>query len=76
MSCCDVDAIVQIDARGQLVLPKEVRARFGLEQGGKLAVVVVSKENVPCCISLMPVGALSDSVRSVLEPVFTAEQHA
>jgi len=64
----DVEAIVSVDGRGQLVLPKEVRAALGLEAGSKLAVVVMRQGGTPCCISLMPVGALEDSVRVVLNP--------
>ena len=71
MGCCEVDAIVQVDSRGQLVLPKEVREKFGLEKGGKMAVVVMSQNDTPCCISLVPAATLSNSVQSVIEPLFS-----
>lgn len=74
MSCCDVDAIVQVDARGQIVLPKDVRAKFGLEEGGKLALIVMSNGDAPCCISLMPAAALSAPIESVLQPVFGGKE--
>ena len=64
----DVEAIVSVDGRGQLVLPKEIRVALGLEAGSKLAVVVMRQGGTPCCISLMPVGALEDTVREVLNP--------
>ncbi len=38
-SCCKVDALVTIDGRGQIVLPKDIRARAGIEGGDKLAVI-------------------------------------
>jgi len=63
-----VEAIVSVDGRGQVVLPKEVRVALGLEAGSKLAVVVMRQQGAACCISLMPVGALEDSVREVLNP--------
>lgn len=68
MDAYDVEAIVTVDARGQVVLPKEVRDSLDLEQGSKLAVVVMRHGGTPCCISLMPVAALEESVRAVLEP--------
>lgn len=69
-----MDAIVQVDSRGQIVLPKEVRARFGLEEGGKLALIVMNDGNAPCCISLMPVTSLSAPIESVLQPVFGGKE--
>lgn len=73
MSQFAMDAIVTVDARGQLVLPKDVRKHFGLENGGKLALVTMRSNGKPCCISLMPVAALADSVHGLLQPVFSGE---
>ena len=30
-SCCRVDALITIDGRGQILLPKDIRARAGIE---------------------------------------------
>ena len=68
-ACCDVVAIVSVDARGQLVLPKEVREIAGIGAGDKLAVVVMSSDGAVCCLSLMKVGALAPMVREALGPV-------
>lgn len=62
-----IEAIVTVDARGQVVLPKEVRQTLGLEAGSKLAVVVMRSEGIPCCVSLMPAQALEGRVREVLK---------
>ena len=32
-SCCSVDAVVTVDARGQIVLPKELRSAAGIKRG-------------------------------------------
>lgn len=64
----DIEAIVTVDGRGQIVLPKEVRTALSLPAGSKLAVVVMRRDGAPCCLSLMPVGALEDTVRSVINP--------
>ena len=74
MNSFEIDAVVTVDARGQLVLPKDIRRTFGLDEGGKLALVVMQSGGRPCCISLMPVGSLSASVGAVLQPVFHSEE--
>ena len=63
-----IEAIVTVDASGQVVLPKEVRQTLGLEAGSKLAVVVMRSAGKPCCVSLMPAQALEGRVREVLSP--------
>jgi len=68
MGCCGIEAIVTVDARGQLVLPKEVRQQAGIRPGEKLAVVIIRREGRVCCLSLMKADALSDAVRDVLAP--------
>ena len=39
LDCCRVEAVVNVDARGQMVLPKEVREKAGIKADQKLAVV-------------------------------------
>ncbi len=68
MGCCGIEAIVTVDARGQLVLPKEVRDLAGIRPGEKLAVVIMKREGRLCCLSLMKTEALSNAVRDVLAP--------
>jgi AbrB family looped-hinge helix DNA binding protein len=68
MGCCGIEAIVTVDARGQLVLPKDVREQAGIGAGEKLAVVILRRKGKFCCLSLMKTGALSGAVRDVLAP--------
>ena len=68
MGCCGIEAIVTVDARGQLVLPKEVRDQAGIKPGETLAVVIMKSEGRVCCLSLMKTETLSDTVRDVLTP--------
>ena len=37
--CCKVEALVSIDERGQMVLPKEARDKANIHPGDKLAVI-------------------------------------
>lgn len=68
-SCCRVESVVSVDERGQMVLPKEIRLRAGIQAGDKLAVVIWEKGDEVCCISLMKVDELSGVVRDTLGPV-------
>ena len=38
-SGCRVEAILGVDERGQMVLPKDVRERAGIQTGEKLALI-------------------------------------
>jgi len=70
LGCCSVEAMVAVDDRGQMVLPKEVRARAGIKPGDKLAVTVIQGEGGGvCCIALMKADELSSMVKGVLKPV-------
>lgn len=68
-SCCRVISVVSVDERGQMVLPKEVREKAGIKAGTKLAVVNMEREGEVCCISLIKVTDLADSVKEMLGPV-------
>ncbi len=64
-----VEAIVTIDERGQMVLPKDLRNRAGIEAGQKLAVVGFEEDDEICCISLFKVDDLAGMVKDRLGPI-------
>jgi AbrB family looped-hinge helix DNA binding protein len=68
-SCCQVEAVVSVDERGQMVLPKELRKKAGINAGDKLAVVAMAKGDDVCCLSLIKVDAMDDMVKEFLGPV-------
>lgn len=68
-SSCKVEALVSVDERGQMVLPKELRERAGIRAGDKLAVVIWEQEGEVCCMSLVKTGQLTAMVRQVLGPM-------
>ena len=75
-SCCvatpdgwQVESMVSVDERGQMVLPKEVRKKAGIEAGEKLALVSCAKDGVVCCLTLMKADQLSAMVKGILGPV-------
>jgi antitoxin PrlF len=41
--CCKIDAGVTVDAKGQIVLPKDMREKANLKPNDKLAVIGMEK---------------------------------
>ena len=68
-SCCKVDALVTIDGRGQIVLPKDIRARAGIEGGDKLAVISWENDGKVCCLSLIKADEFGASIKGLLGPM-------
>jgi len=78
-SCCtspddlvdrfQVEAIVSVDERGQMVLPKEVREKVGIRAGDKLAIINCKNQGAPCCLVLFKADAMADMVKSMLGPL-------
>jgi len=66
---CRVDSMVSVDARGQMVLRKELRGRAGIKAGDQLAVVTWEKDGKVCCITLIRVGELDELVKAKLGPM-------
>jgi len=69
MSCCKVEAVVSVDERGQLVLPKDVREKAGIKAGEKLALIMHGPQGDVCCISLIKAEGLADSIKTMLGPM-------
>jgi antitoxin PrlF len=78
-SCCSqpedlvdrfqVEAVVSIDERGQMVLPKEVREKAGIRAGDKLAIISMKRQGSACCMLLFKADAMADMVKSMLGPL-------
>lgn len=68
-SSCTVEAVLSVDERGQMVLPKDVRQKAGIGTGDKLALIRWEREGEVCCLALMKVGNLSGMVQEVLGPL-------
>ena len=69
MSCCKVEALISVDERGQMVLPKEIRDKADLHAGDKLALVSWEKDGKVCCLILMKAGDFEDMVKGLLSPM-------
>jgi AbrB family looped-hinge helix DNA binding protein len=69
MTCCKVEALISVDERGQMVLPKEMRDKAGIHPGDKLALVSWEKEGRVCCFVLIKAGEFGEMVKGLLGPL-------
>lgn len=70
---CQVEAVLSIDNRGQIVIPKEVRKKADIRDGDKLALVSWMKENEICCLALIRTDNLSSEVSGVMRSLLTGK---
>jgi antitoxin PrlF len=70
---CRVEAVLSVDDRGQMVLPKDVREKAGIKSGDKLALISWEKNGTVCCLALMKVENLSGMVKEVLGPLMNVQ---
>jgi antitoxin PrlF len=70
-SGCRVEAVLSVDERGQMVLPKDIREKAGIQNGDKLALISWEKDGSICCLALMKVENLNSMVKDVLGPLMS-----
>ena len=68
-SRCRIEALVSIDERGQMVLPKDLREKAHIRPGDKLALTSWEKEGSICCITITKAEDLIEMVKSAIGPV-------
>jgi len=66
LAICQVEAVLSIDSRGQIVIPKEVRRRANIQDGDKLALVSWMNRHEICCLALIRTDNLSYEVSGVV----------
>jgi AbrB family looped-hinge helix DNA binding protein len=69
MSCCKVETLINVDERGQMVLPKEIRDKADIHAGDKLALVSWEKDGKVRCFTLIKAGDFGDMVKGLLRPM-------
>ena len=73
--CCEgtcgfqVESLVSVDERGQMVLPKELRDKLKLRAGDKLAVISWENNGEVCCISLIKTENFKGMLANLLGPM-------
>lgn len=73
MSCegdvCRIDAVVTMDVKGQIVLPKDLREKANFKPNEKLALVASEKNGEVCCIMMIKAEKLVGAVTKTLAPM-------
>lgn len=73
-SSCSIEAVVSVDERGQLVLPKELREKYGVRAGDKFIVATLMNDSSLCCIALLKADSLNSLIVEQIAPVFSGVQ--
>lgn len=71
MSYCKVEAVVSVDLRGQMILPKDIREKANIKAGDKLTVIGMEKGGKVCCLSLVKTDDFADMVKGFLGPMMS-----
>ena len=66
---CRIDAVVTMDAKGQIVLPKDLREKANFKPNEKLALVACEKNGEVCCITVVKAEKLVGAVTKALGPL-------
>jgi antitoxin PrlF len=64
--CCKIDAVVTVDSKGQIVLPKDMREKAKLKPNDKLAVIGCERNGEICCIMMVKAEKLGNTIKSTL----------
>jgi AbrB family looped-hinge helix DNA binding protein len=67
--CCQVEAMVSVDEKGQMVLPKTIREKAGIQAGDKLVLIGWEKDGQTCCITMVKADSLASMVKGMLGPM-------
>jgi AbrB family looped-hinge helix DNA binding protein len=68
-TCCKLDALVTIDERGQIVLPKEIREKAEIKAGDKLAVISCEKDGKISCITIVKADEFREAIKKAFGPL-------
>ena len=63
---CNMESIIMIDGRGQIVLPKELRQKADIHSGDKLSLVTCEKKGEICCICIIKADKFAKTASDML----------
>jgi antitoxin PrlF len=68
-SSCQVEALVSVDEKGQMVLPKTIRDKANIQPGDKLVLIGWERDGQMCCITMVKADSLAGMVKGLLGPM-------
>jgi AbrB family looped-hinge helix DNA binding protein len=66
---CKINSVISIDAKGQIVLPKDLREKANFSPNDKIAVVTCEKNGEVCCIMMLKADKLQGALTKTLSPL-------
>lgn len=66
---CKIDAVITMDAKGQIVLPKDLRIKANFKPNDKIAVIACEKKGEVCCVMMVRAERLRGAVTKTLSPL-------
>ena len=72
--CCKVEAVVPVDERGQMVLPKDLRQRAGIGAGAKLAIMAWEREGEIVGLFCVKADCMTGYLRQFFGPLMDGPQ--
>jgi antitoxin PrlF len=66
---CRIEALVSVDGKGQILLPKELREKTGVRPGDKLAVILCESDDNVSRITLIKADEFAETAREMLGPM-------
>jgi len=67
---CSIEAVLTVDDRGQILLPKHIREKAGMNTGDRLALIIWECNSKVCCVGLIKAESLNTGVKGVISPFF------
>lgn len=64
-----IEAIISCDDRGSLILPKEIRKRFKINAGEKLALLNIKGGDDDFFLTIIKAESLEELIKNYLTPV-------
>ena len=66
---CKIDAVITLDIKGQIVLPKDLREKANMKPNDKIAIVACEKNGEVCCIMMIKAEKLVEAVTKTINPL-------
>lgn len=65
-----IEAVLTVDSKGQILLPKDLRDKAELKAGDRLVAITGCDENGKiCCIILVKADYLDEEIKKVISPM-------
>ena len=65
-----IEAVLTVDSKGQILLPKELREKTGIKAGDRLvAIAGCDEKGEVCCLILVRAEIIDEGLRNVVAPL-------